>query len=496
MKKIKSLLQPLLSNDFLWFTLVSVFIFLMLLPHSTAEHCNVDEGIYLTCIKDMLTGGTLYKTTWEHKGPGIFYLYLPAVWAFDNNLFLIRLYHNLVLILSMFFVYHSTRFFLRNRFSLIPPLAYGLFFLNKNFQGKCINGEPAMMFMVSVASFFFLKYYLRSQAAGDLGLCAVFSAAAILTKPTSLFTVLAFPATVFTAGLSFGDWKNKKLLRDLVFFASVVGVVFLLTLIHYFLEETLWEFLDAFYYVNQQYQGQTRFLLKLRRATDYYLNSLSADPAVFFGTLAFIHCLFSPLNKLSEKKMRVFLLNLFVFSYLGFNWGGRMYPHYFLQMGLSLSLLTGFMLYQLNPSNVDSKKIFAALFFVLILASNIPKTWETFLRNHDRMGEGYLHQLSGYVAEETRPGDRIFVGNRFPLIYFLSDRKPATKYFFISWHQGVRREIINPQNQTFSDFQKHKPTLIVWMRNTKTYLNPYINENYFLEERSRNNNILRLNNSS
>src|SRR4030042_4712786 len=88
--------------DLLFLFIIFVFIFLIRLPFAEEPSLNIDEGIYLYIAKDIIDGGIPYKTSFDHKGPVIFFLLVPVIFIFGNSIFAVRIFTTLYLILTLF----------------------------------------------------------------------------------------------------------------------------------------------------------------------------------------------------------------------------------------------------------------------------------------------------------------------------------------------------------------------------------------------------------
>ena len=68
MKRVRGLFE----SEVFMLSLTLLVLFTLNLEYLPREQLHIDEGIYLTVIQDVLDGGVLYETSWEHKGPGLF----------------------------------------------------------------------------------------------------------------------------------------------------------------------------------------------------------------------------------------------------------------------------------------------------------------------------------------------------------------------------------------------------------------------------------------
>lgn len=469
--------------------LVFVLLSLLLLDYSTWEVSDPDEGIYLTVIQDLLDGGQLYVTSWEHKGPGLFLIYMPPLLLFGNDIVAVRIWHGLLVLTSIIFIYKALRMFTGKHLALTAILLYGVFLKSRVLGGLSLNGEHGMSFFIIPAAYLFLKRVLDGGDDRLLFASGALSSMAVLTKATALFSIIVFPILLAFWSLR----EDKKYFSCLAWFLAGLAIVSAVTASYFLLTQTFTEFFKAFYTVNQDYQALTPFAEKMRKLAVFYRESFFRDPLILFGNIGFVLTALNITGKINSKKW-LFVTSFFLFSLIGTNWGGFMFGHYFIQMGFPLSLALGCGVDSILRGRWTRRLLILAIISAL-LTSNIPGIIREFPLVNGELDEAPLHLVGRYIQGNTGEEDKMYHQGFYINIYFFADRRPATKYFTNLWHQGWRREIINPENHTIGDFKKNPPEIVVLEKpheTYKTYLNSIIYDNYRLEKNIGRYDIYRL----
>ncbi|MGE0370205.1 MAG: hypothetical protein AB7P53_14700, partial [Candidatus Dadabacteria bacterium] len=108
---------------------------------------------------------------------------------------------------------------------------------------------------------------------------------------------------------------------------------------------------------------------------------------------------------------------------------------------------------------------------------------------------------SNYIKSNSDPEDRILVIGGQPVVYFLSERRPAIKDFWWTEHHIVVYEILNLEKTVPAALESNKPLYITYydgpheeFRLQLDYLDKFINDNYTLETNIEGYRIYRLGN--
>src|ERR1051326_4518261 len=113
----------------------------LVLRASTFFHSveNWDESLYLLMARSVLDGHPLYPEIWDHKPPGIFFLFAAAPLAFGRSVLSIRLLAWLAVTASCVLLFLVGRRLRSRTTGVVAGLLYAVFSLNDG--GLASNGE-------------------------------------------------------------------------------------------------------------------------------------------------------------------------------------------------------------------------------------------------------------------------------------------------------------------------------------------------------------------
>lgn len=471
-KQTKKQKIKIINNEIIWLILICIIVFLMRLPLSTRTVIDWDESVYFTIAQDILHGGVPYKTMWDHKGPMMFFVFVPVIKLFGNSIIALRIFTTLYLLTSMFFVYFISLRLFGKAICLIPPLIYGLFFMQ--FGGLASNGELFMMLPLIIATLCFIYYWqgVYNQHL-MLFLCGFFSATAILFKATSLFTALILPITIIIKSTLYERFNFKRLRCDLVWY-FIGGITTLVLIIGYFLyHHSVIDFYNGFYLFNTLRVNVISFKEGLTKLCDFLWDTIKWN---LITQLTFVSTLFIFLRRdynREQKQVAIFLISLMFGSLVGVLWGKYMFSHYFLQMSLSFALLIGFAVSLLEIDVAFVKKIVSILLIMMLLlfCTNAINDFNLNYKTNYKKSDEY--KVAEYIKNNTNVNETIFVMGGQPIIYFLSERKSPTKYFFWIHHTGELEQILEKlkMKNSSEDYDKTKPTYIITPSGDPTHVN-------------------------
>jgi 4-amino-4-deoxy-L-arabinose transferase-like glycosyltransferase len=114
--------------------------------------------------------------------------------------------------------------------------------------------------------------------------------------------------------------------------------------------------------------------------------------------------------------------------------GGRFYEHYYLQFAPWLAVVAA-----PGAANFLASKKSRALGLILVLLPALSGCGFFLVKG---LMHGYqvqdpkLNQVADFLKRETRPDEELFVWGHISPIYYLSERRPGTRYFHCSVHLG------------------------------------------------------------
>lgn len=491
-----------LDSEGLWLLLILLLVFAIRLLIINVSVIDWDESVYFTIAQDIANGGVPYKTTWDTKGPLLFFILVPVTLLFDDSIPALRVYTSLYLLLSMYFVYLLAKRLFSGFAVLIPPLVYGLMFIS--FGGLASNGELFMMLPVILALLTYLDYE-KKERPYLLFLSGFFSCAAFLIKATALFSAMVVPLFILYFCLFRGPRTFKSLLiRAALYAAGFLTPAIILTL-YLASQGAARDFYETYFIINRKYVGEVSLLAAVIELV-YYLHWLILRKfevitiASIIGTMVLLIQLLR--RKLSGENVSalLFILAMAVLSLVGVIWGRRMFPHYYLQMGLAYALIIGFAVYSLGLGTPVIKAAIAVIAVLFFIQSPVTRT----VAGVKSTDENYFERSSSYEAAEyiqshSEKDETMLVIGGQPIVYFLSNRRPAIKYFWWTEHHNIMYRILNLEDSVPEMLNDSKPDYIVFYDGEREefklhldYIDSFIDKNYSLENSVEGYKIYRL----
>lgn len=478
----------------IWLFLIMLLILALRLPVSNVSVIDWDESVYFTIAQDITNGGVPYKTAWDTKGPLLFFTFVPVILLFDENIAALRIFTTVYLLLSMFFLYLLAARLFQGFTALIPPLIYGLFFTTPGLGGYASNGELFMMLPVILALLCYL-YYEANGSMKLLFLCGLFTSAAFFTKGTAVFTALVIPLYIAWNNLRRGTAGIRPFVKESVCYSlGALSIVLALTL-YFLINGAVHDFYHTYFVINGIYVGTVPLgeaLLNL-----YYFiygsvvwsrefTTLLAAAAALFIVIQFIRGKFVS----GEKKTLCFILALAVLSLVGVLWGRRMFPHYYLQMGLPYSLLIALAVSKTGLRRIYIQALIIVLAAGFLIRYPIQETVHKIKKEDDTWYEADTsYAVAGYIRSNTSEDDTILVIGGQPVVQFLADRRAPIKDFWWPNHHDVMFEILNLKDSVPTALNKNKPMYIAFYEGKHEgqithidYLDEFIRNNYRLEK--------------
>ena len=484
-----------ITSQYVWLFLIMLLVFALRLPVSNVSVLDWDESVYFTIAQDIANGGVPYQTSWDTKGPFLFFMFVPVTHLFGENIAALRIFTDAYLLISMFFLYLLARNFFQGFTSLVPPLIYGLFFITPDLGGFASNGELFMMLPVILALLFFLDYE-KKGGWFYLFFSGCFTAAAFFTKGTAIFSVLVIPLLIIFRNLGHGNTNIKSFIKESMFYSlGVLSIVLALTL-YFLIHGALHDFYYSYFVINSRYVGAVSLRDASVKLASFIYGAFvrNRDFTTLLAAVSSIFILIQLIGskfREEEKKTLFFIVALGFTSLVGVLWGRRMFPHYYLQMSLSYSLLIA-----LGISKLELDRKYIQVLIVIIITAAfmvqypITRTIRDLKDNDKNIFEADdSYAVADYIRSNTSEGDTMLVIGGQPIIQFLSDRRAPIKYFWWPQHHKVIFEILNLKDIVPEALNKNKPVYIVFydgkIKDEIThigYLDLFINDNYNLEK--------------
>ncbi len=483
-----------IKNELPALALVFVLIFLLRLPSSTELVIDWDETVYWIIAQDVAHGGSIYQTSWDNKGPLLFFVFVPVIKLFGNNILALRIFATIYLCITMLFVYLICRRLFGKRIGLVGPLFYGVFFTRSQ-GGLASNRELFMMLPIALATFCLVEYeYNGAKSRLKLFFCGLFSAASILMIQTNFFIVMLFPLILLIKKVEFNDYTWKLFIRDLSFYLFGGITITAITLCYFVFHNSVYDFLYAFFLYSYKFVGQHSFAPSLHGLVTMLKERINTDGFTIASLISLLIIVFNKNHYEKTKYLNYLVSGLLFFSLLGIVAGKHSWPHYYLQMALVFSILVCF---ALSAIKIDEENLIKVMYCLLAvaIAANIG-TLSVFLNSPSSYKLTEEYEIANYIANNTASSDTIFVleGGSEPTIYLLSNRRAPTKYFF--WLHHTFKDVMPDDNTILMEFSRNKPKYIIYNKSARhelKHIERFMLDNYHVEKEFEHNVLYRVN---
>ncbi len=441
--------------------LVIIGLFLIRLPSLLEPLWYGDEAIYLTIGQEINRGGLLYVDAFDHKTPGIYYLAAWSMKLLGETIWSFKFLLAVWLVPTLIAFHYLTNFLFDKKTAILSTLILALFLATPMFEGNIVNSEILMILPTSIAIILGLKkrYFLSG----------IFFSLALLLKFPAIFDFGAF--FIFLA-LTFDQRHYLVTIKNLVRLTLGLAIPFGLTFVYFASQGALAAYINNAFLFNLTYTNYgNEFIipngllvvkaLPLFTVFVYFLWRVFTDKGRRFGT------------KVGYSE---FLIIWLVFSYYGTVFGGRTYIHYLIQPIAPLAIILGRSISTKEFRRLGLTVVGITLILTVALGflplRGFPYFNPLYYLNFTRFAlnntsvEEYQNSFDPNTArnysiasllQRSDPEDTIYLWANQPSIYFLADRRGASKYitaFHVTGSDPAKKEVVQ-------DLRKNEPKYIV-----------------------------------
>jgi 4-amino-4-deoxy-L-arabinose transferase-like glycosyltransferase len=418
----------------------SIFILLLLL--SLVKPVYIDEGVFLTIGKGIAYGKKMYLDFWDHKTPGIHYLWAAVFGLFGTNLIFYKVFIWIINFFTAGLVYLVGEKVKQGsgKFAAIILLASLVFF-----EGNYLSAGPFLAFFLTLAVWLLVKdrknKYLIFFSGVSLALAFIFKQVAILNLP--LFIIYFLVA--------------KRFKDILIFLAGVLFPVAVM-LLYFARADMLSEFWQQVFKSGENYPAES-WNVRL----DKWSETMGRIWWLWLGFGAGL----AAIRKGQKEKWLILLMAVFpIFFFV------RHYPHYWLQVAPFMAIVAGIGFVFVIEKYYKRHGIWLLVVFILIPVSLFQNflwfKWTTDHLNEPRQKE----QAEVVRLIDDLEGRKLLAENKFTGLYFLANKEPLTKYLY-------QTEVNEPQkarDTVFAELKKESNLVIVWPLDQKEVYSVEIGE--------------------
>ncbi len=412
-----------------WMLLLAGFLFVILrIPSLTEPHWYGDEGIYQVVGRAILDGRILYQQIWDNKPPLLYLIYASV----GGSLYAVKLLSLLSGLLSVLAFYLlSTKLFVRQTTRYIAVFIFVILFATPVLEGNIANAENFMLLPIILAAYYALCYR-ESKRIGQLVVAGLLLSFAIVTKVVAIFDFLAFALFLFVS--QYSQRESIKFKPYAVFLLSLTPL-FILSVIYFFFNGALKDFLGAVLIQNISYVGEENKFI-------FPMGSLIFKTILLaFGLI--IVFLYS--KKFSKTTLFIYIWTIFGIYNAFFS--DRPYTHYLLVLLPAFSLLCGY-IFEYKKRAIALTAIFIIVafsyFHFQIYKRSIPyyQNYLTFISGGKSIVEyeNFFdsntprdYNIANFIDMNVLKNEKVFLWSDSPQIYALSNKLPIGKYV-VAYH--------------------------------------------------------------
>ncbi len=423
-----------------------------------------DEGAYAYVALGLLRGRVPYLDVWDHKPPGVYFIYALVFFLWGKSVHALHLLAALCIAVAVLLVYLIGQEIFGDRPARVGAILFAASLLTTD--GTGINTELFMVVCILVSilvclqplrhknslvkrsvscllggGFFGFAAITKQVAAGDLAGFAVFWGVYTFVRRRRSHTRMNWLVALFMVGL------------------MIPAIAVFAFFWHYHGVHEMW--FDTFVY-NSLY---ARISFRARFINGFFatLGMISKNPLLWIGAFgATLMILFDTKARISYKAMPVFW---WVGGFIGLSLPGRFFEHYYIQILAPMALLSGYVLHvaseKVKRCNCRSLWTRIAVLLFVWVSLNWLGQYLTYYRDSYHSLERSQVRVANFVREHTNPEETVFIWGAEPQIYFVSGRYCASRY--INFYPFVRQfyTLTGADRLLIQDLETNKPALIL-----------------------------------
>jgi 4-amino-4-deoxy-L-arabinose transferase-like glycosyltransferase len=432
-----------------------------------------DEGEYALMGQLILEGVPPYREAANMKLPGIYYAYSAILAVFGQTAKGIHLGLMVISFLSTVILYFIARPLLGNFGAALASAAFIIMSADLSVLGLSAH---ATQFVVLFALAGIWSILASSKSKNELpilfiaGFCLGLS---FLMKQSGAFFALFGFCWVISGEL----WNRPIKWRRFILKAGglaggiVLPYAFVLALM------ASQGVLDRFWFWTVDYARAYGFRVDLTKGVEFFQSAIVPiirnNPAIW--SMALVGVIGIWLTE-TGRKYAPFLLAFFLFSFLAVCPGFFFREHYFVQLLPAVALLAGAGLVSIEKfiaRHTGKAQVVSIAFLIGVVAFSLSSTFSIGHALSVLSLDQFSHSIYGpnpfpesvkianYLAENTKPGDRIAIMGSEPQIYFYAHRRPATEHIYMYGLMEKQPFALRMQEEMISQVERSDPEFIV-----------------------------------
>ena len=479
-----------------------LLLFILLRLPTLYEPFGRDQGIFATIASGLLQGKIPYRDLWDHKPPGIYFLYAFAFKVLGREMRSISLLDGLYTLFTLLFFFKLAKELFNRRVAYLSTFLFAILASGIFFVGWWGRGQPEVFLLLPLLGMIYLlKPVTAKERPPFFLLCAGILGGIAFSLKSTIFPLFF----LFSFFLLIEDGINSKgILKGMskIFLFSLGVIVTLLPFIIFFwtygaLDDAIYSIVTFNLTAHINHPYNFGFLMKLRGN----FNVIGTKIPFLWATVSILACYgFVQLYK-EERRKRALLILWSIGTILSICMGWWLFYYHFVILIPPLALLTSYGFFQLFDRLPSQGRKAHQMIRSLILYLFIPFLLLEFLfaYYHSYVSTGIISALIGvekvnaeeiysryrvqeytitdfsfredyrlahYLKAHTNEGEKIFIWGWESLVYFLSEIEPTSRFIFI---YPLIQSNLNIREGTlkilWAEFQEKEPQYFIVAKN-------------------------------
>lgn len=433
-------------------------------------NCGTDSGVFRYMAYAMKQGLTMYKDSFDHKGPMIYWInYLGMSISFWRGIWLLEL---ITLMSSIFLTYKISRLFHKRKVSLlINFIIWSMIFVF--FERGNLVEEYALPF-ITASLFIYIDYYHSKRVTNfRLVICGASFMVVCLLRPNMAGLWVVFCCAILIENIIRCEWK--KIGRFIAYFTLGCVIVLLPNIFYLLKNNAMSDFIQQFFSFNILYSKGPQ--LNFWNTVKHFL----AYPIIFVSFLIVLVAVFR--DKKESRILHIVYLVSMVFVFLLTCMSGRIYGHYAMIL-IPMTVYPFCILFSNTEELTNNFSTWVIIVGVFLLAvipfwnQGIKRVVECYQTRNIVSKGSSIDSILSVISHNSEENDLITVYGNKDSIYVLGNRLSASKY---SYQYPISTSDPRILDEYFEDLEKTKPKLVILDRQMDERMEKFLRKNKYIQ---------------